>query len=276
VSRQRHRDIDATFWEQSVEQLKYHQQILNLVGIEPDMLAGRVAVIEERERACGIRFPASVREWFAIESAEKLFYENTNQDHLEKLASLGDPRDTTQGYLKVATENQGCVAWYVRLGEGDDPPVYDNNDEWNEDLSKTNWQLDSKTFTNFIFDMMSFCHFGGWLSYMHLSAEDQWPSPNELGLLRDWLQEGPRIETPDAMVYRFFNTRGMITIRAAMPGQPAGAIAVWNIAAEELEDLFEFAKKLWPVGTLSLTMKVTGGSPEWRALGNEILQRLRA
>jgi hypothetical protein len=144
-----------------------------------------------------------------------------------------------------------------------------------EDLAKTP-QLDSRTFTNFIFDMMSFRHFGGWLSYMHLSAEDQWPNANELALLRDWLQGGPRTETPDAMVYRFFNTHGMITIRSAKPGHSTGATALWEIEADELEHLFEFAKKLWPVGTLSLTLKVEGGSPEWRAMGNEILQRLRA
>jgi hypothetical protein len=260
-----------------LRQLRYHKQILNLLGIELDMLASRVALIEERERACGVRFPASVREWFAIESAEGLFYRKTNNDHLEELANLGDPRDLAQGYLKIATENQGVVIWYVRLGEGDDPPVYLVVDDYADydDLAKTT-QLESTTFTNFIFDMMSFHHFGGWLSYMHLSAEDRWPSPNELGLLRDWLQEGPRIETPDAMVYRFFNTQGMITIRAATPGHSAGATALWEIEADELEDLFEFAKKLWPVGTLSLTLKVKGGSPEWRAMGDEILQRLRA
>jgi len=62
-----------------------------------------------------------------------------------------------------------------------------------------------------------------------------------------------------------------------MPGHSAGAAAVWGIEADSPEDLFEFAKKLWPVGTLSLTLKVKGGSPEWRAIGNEkILQRLRA
>jgi hypothetical protein len=257
-------------------QLKYHQQILNLLGIELDMLASRVAIIDERERACGVRFPASVREWFALESAESLFYRKTNQDHLEELASLGDPRDTAQGYLKVATENQGVVTWYVRLAEGDDPSVYESDNDWNDDLSKTNWRMAARTFTSFIFDMMSFQHFGGWLSYMYLSAEDQWPSPDEFGLLRDWLQEGPRIEAPDALVYRFFNTQGMVTIRAAKPGHSAGATAVWDIEADEVEDLFEFAKKLWPVGTLSLTLKVKGGSPEWRAIGNGILQRLRA
>jgi hypothetical protein len=90
-----------------LRQLKYHQQILNLLGIETDVLASRVAIIEGRERACGVRFPASLREWYAIESAENLFYRKTNNDHLEELASLGDPRDIAQGYLRVTTENQG-------------------------------------------------------------------------------------------------------------------------------------------------------------------------
>ena len=51
-----------------------------------------------------------------------------------------------------------------------------------------------------------------------------------------------------------------------MPGHSAGATAVWEVEAEELEDLFEFAKKLWPVGTVSLTLRVEGGSPELRAM----------
>src|SRR5262245_35078012 len=112
----------------------------------------RLAIIEQREAACATRFPASVREWFSIESAEALFYENTNQDNLQELTELGDPQEAAQGYLKVATENQAVVAWYVRLGEGDDPPVFDNNDQWNDDLSRTAWRENSKTFTNFIFD----------------------------------------------------------------------------------------------------------------------------
>jgi len=70
-------------------QLKYHQHILNLLGIELDMLVSRVAIIEERERACGVRFPASVREWFAIESAESLFIERRTRITLRSsLASV--------------------------------------------------------------------------------------------------------------------------------------------------------------------------------------------
>src|SRR5262245_30494683 len=195
------------------------------------MLASGVAIIEERERACGVRFPASVREWFAIESAEKLFYENTNQDHLEKLSDLGNPKEIAQGYLRVATENQGVVAWYVRLDEGDDPAVYHNYDELNEDLSKTT-QLDAKTFTNFIFDMISSEHFHGWYKGMRLSAEDQWPSVDDLRLLRGWFQEGPKTEAPDSKVYRFFNTRGIVTIRAVTPEHFASATAEWNVEAD--------------------------------------------
>ena len=256
-------------------QLKYHQQILNLLGMRLDMVASRVAIIEEREKACGVRFPASVREWFAIESAESLFYENTNQ-HLEELANLGDPEETAQGYLKVATENQAVVEWYVRLAEGDDPPVYDNDDEWNEDLSKTNWRMNSVTFTNFIFDMISAHHFRGWYSGMHLSAEDQWPSTDELALLSDWFQEGPRTDAPASRVRRFFNTSGIVMIQAITPEHLADATAQWNVEADSPEELFEFTKKLWQLGTLSRTLKAKSCSAESRAKGNEILQRLRA
>jgi len=256
--------------------LKYHQQILNLLGVHLDMPPSRAAIIEQRELACGVRFPASVREWFAIEAAENVFYQETNQDHLQGLADLGNPKETAQGYLKVATENQAVVAWYVRLAEGDDPPVYDNNDEWNEDLSKTNWRIHSKTFTNFIFDTISSNHFQGWYSGMYLSAEDQWPGGDELGLLRDWFQQGPMTEAPDCKIFRFFNTNGIVTIRAVTPEHLAGATAIWNVEADSPEELLEFAKKLWRLGTLSRTLKAKSCSRESRAKGDEILQRLRA
>jgi hypothetical protein len=42
------------FESSRLSQLKYHQQIPNLLSMELDMLASRVAIIEERERACGV------------------------------------------------------------------------------------------------------------------------------------------------------------------------------------------------------------------------------
>jgi hypothetical protein len=183
--------------------LKYHQATLDLLGIEPELPPRRLGVIQGRERLCGVRFPAAVKEWFAVEGVEALFHDNTNHDHLQKVGELGDPREAAQGYLRVARENQAVVAWYVRLEEGDDPPVYDNNDEWNEDLSETNWQLCWQSFTNFIFDMISSNHFGGWYSGMHLAAEDLMPDSEGFQLLRARFQQGPTTEVGNAKAYRF-------------------------------------------------------------------------
>jgi Transposase IS66 family len=255
--------------------LTYHQPVLGLLGVEPVLPFDRLAVIEERERVCGVRFPASVREWFAVQGAEALFHDNTNEDDLEKLEELGDSAETRQGYLRVATENQSVVAWYVRLDEGDDPPVYHNNDEWNEDLSKTNWQESSVTFTNFIFDMISSDCFDGWLSGLHWSAKDSMPDEATLDRLRGWFQQGSTTDVSGLKIYRFFTTQGVIAIRSEGPDDFANGTAEWSIDAASREALLDFGRKLWDVGTLAQTLKAESCSPISRAEGERLLWRLR-
>lgn len=260
----------------SMAHLKYHQSVLDLLGIHLDLPARRLAIMEEREKACGQHFPASVREWFSIGAAETLFNENTNDDHLVELTELGDPAEVAQGYLRVATENQGVVAWYVRLAEGDDPPVYNNNDEWNEDLSKTGWQEHSTRFTSFIFDMISSHHFDGWFTGMRLSAIARQPSPDELRQLRSWFHEGPVTDTLDSKVHRFFTLAGLLTVRSVTAENPANSQAEWAIEANSADELFEFGKKLWRFGSLSGTLKAESCTPESRANGEQVLRRIRA
>ena len=244
--------------------LEYHQSVLDLLDVSVVPSLNRLATIEERERICGARFPEAVREWFAIESAESLFYENSNQDELTKVEELGDPAEVAQGYLRIATENQAVVAWYVRLNEGEDPPVYDNNDEWNEDLSRTDWRELSKTFTTFIFDMISSSHFKGWYSGMHLAAEDRMPDAQTLGLLREAFRQGPTTDAPDCKVYRFFNPHGIITVRSGTPERLADGRAKWTIEADSPDALVQFAEKVWRIGTLSQTLKAESCRPESR------------
>lgn len=257
-------------------QSKFHQPILDFLGLHFNSSPQRLSMIEAREAACGTRFPASVREWFSIESAETLFHENTNEDYLEELTELGNPSEVAQGYLKVATENQAVVEWYARLGEGDDPPVLDNNDEWNEDLSKIPWREISKTFSNFIFDIISTHYFHGWSTGLHLSAIDQQPRPDELQQLRSWFQAGPVTDEPDSKVYRFFTNAGLVTIRSATPEHLASSKAEWAIEADSPDQLLQFGKKLWRLGTLSETLKAESCTRESRANGDHVLQRLRA
>jgi len=94
-----------------------------MLGAEPRLSPERQRLIAERERACEVAFPPSVVEWFALEDADALFHDNSNEDRLAPLESLGEPAETRQGYLRVAVENQAVVAFYVRLDEGDDPPM---------------------------------------------------------------------------------------------------------------------------------------------------------
>jgi hypothetical protein len=256
-------------------ELKYHQAVVNLLGIQPEVIPSRIAMIEQREAACATRFPASVREWFSIESAEVLFHKNTNQDHLEDLTSLGNPQETAQGFLRVAIENQGVVAWYLRLSDGDDPAVFDNNDEWHEDLSKTSWRPYSRTFTNFIFDMIASHRFGGWYSGTRLSAIDQQPSTDELQDLGSRFQKGPVTDDPESQVYRFFTPAGLITILSNTPELHAAGKAEWSIETSSQDELFEFGKCVWHFGTLSSTLAGMSGTRESRAIGDQVIQRLR-
>jgi hypothetical protein len=244
--------------------LKYHQPILDLLGVEPVLPFERVAAIEERERVCGTRFPASVREWFSVLNAEALFHDNTNDDHLQQLAELGDPAETRQGYLRVATENQAVVAWYVRFAGGDDPPVYHNNDEWDKDLSKTDWQANSTTFTDFIFDMISSHHFRGWHSGMHLSAKDSLPDEASVAQLRSWFGQGPTTDAPGSRVHRFFTPQGVIAIRSITPEDLANGTAEWSTEAGSPEALLELGRKLWGVGTLAQTLRRKRGQGTFR------------
>src|SRR3954465_15245581 len=97
-----------------------HGAALEMLGSQAVRSPHRERLIAERERACGVAFPASVVAWFALEGPERRFPANGTEDHLVALAELGDPEETRHGYLQVALENQAVVAFYVRLDEGED------------------------------------------------------------------------------------------------------------------------------------------------------------
>lgn len=136
--------------------LKYHRKIYEELNIPTEISVKRLSLIEQREKICKVKFPESVKEFFSIENAENLFHDHTNEDNLVPVEELGDPQETSQGYLKVAYENQAVVGWYIRLNEGPDPAVYDNNDQWGEPLSKIKWVKCTNSFSEFIYRGFSF------------------------------------------------------------------------------------------------------------------------
>jgi hypothetical protein len=223
-----------------------HEAALDMLGSHAVRSPEREQLIAERERACGVTFPAAVVEWFALEGAEELFEHYSNEDRLTPLEELGDPEDTRQGYLEVAIENQAVVAFYVRLDEGDDPPVYDNNDEFGEPLDEVNWNRISQTFTNFIFDMVSIARLHAIRNQLWFEAEGRPPADAPAGL-----RPGPETRTAEGEVRRFYGPHELVRARWA----PGDEVAHWYVEADTPERLAELAEELGFAAELKATQR---------------------
>jgi hypothetical protein len=143
--------------------LVYHKQLVQALGFTPAIAERNVQLLQQREQELGITIPASVFELLSLEGITGHFRERSNQDELitneefdesRKLERLGDPRELAQGFLCVAVENQGVVGWYVPIDGSADPPVFHNNDQWLEDMSKIDWVPCADSFSAFIRDML--------------------------------------------------------------------------------------------------------------------------
>jgi hypothetical protein len=255
--------------------LRYHQAVFDLLGIPPVLSPSAIRLLEQRERACGTTFPPSIREWYSLEGAVDLLARYSNDDHPTPLAELGDPAEVAQGYLGFEVENQAVVGWYVRLDGSDDPPVLDNNDQWDEDLSRVDWRLVSPAFSHFVFDQMAHYFVGGWWNNTRLAALDRPPAPEDLAHLGRIYRTGPITDDGDGTrIHRFFNKFGLIYIVTFRDEAMGGLRAEWSIEGHSQDALHELARSVWHLGTLSETLK-----PEscyvMESCGPEVLKRLR-
>ncbi len=157
---------------------EYHAAALDLLG---------VAIPAERmlpERA--IDYPASVVEWFLYGQLDAL--------------------DRDGERLRVGP------GFYVYLDEGDDPPVY-HEDEG----------LVSLCFSNFAFDFAAAQRLRG----RHVSATGPVPKAKSLEWLGGQLKAGPVTETDDLVIHRFYGPHEYATVRWA-PGDQAQ----WHLEAD--------------------------------------------
>jgi hypothetical protein len=223
-----------------------HGAALDMLGSQAVRSPQRERLIAERERACGVAFPASVVAWFALDGAEQLFHDNSNEDRLVALEELGDPDETRHGYLQVAIENQAVVAFYVRLDEGEDPPVYDNNDQFDEPLDEISWNRISETFTNFIYDMVAMARLGAARSGLWFEGDGRPPSGPPAGL-----RPGPETRTAELEMRRFHGPHEFVWARWA-PGED---VASWQVQADTPERLAELADELGLADALAARRK---------------------
>src|SRR3954469_12149127 len=95
--------------------LIYHQATFSLLGTKPQTSKPAFKALAEREQLLGITLPASLREFYSLKGASALLEQNSNQDPAVPIEELGSHEEVAHGVLKIQVENQGVVAWYVRL-----------------------------------------------------------------------------------------------------------------------------------------------------------------
>lgn len=112
---------------------KFHEETFKLLPKRPRRSAKNAALLKEREEVLGIRFPASVREWYELEGSVALLRKNSNDDRPVELKDLGAPEEdwygggrrdfVSQSLLWFMIENQGVCNWLLKLDGSDDPEV---------------------------------------------------------------------------------------------------------------------------------------------------------
>jgi len=238
--------------------LRYHTAIFELLGKEPRLSEESLRRIERREQACGVRFPASVREWYSLEGAEGLLRENVANAEPVALDQVGSPEDVRWGWLYVTNERDGVASWLVRLDGSDDPPVdvLDDDSEPPYDLSESPW---SSSFSAYVFDLVSEGSIKAWSRELRVSAHGPPPGEADLALLRSRFSEGPRTQGGGVRLttYRFFNADGLVTFQDDPESGP-GEVALrgtWCVQGRTDEGLYNLCRLVWSIGTLAATLE---------------------
>lgn len=118
--------------------LRFHDKAVALLRSPINPSADAVNQVEARERALGIRLPASLREWYSLEGASVLLA-GAGPDNPVPIAELGVPINSdapkavdllAAGILAIMWEEQAVCLWAVRLDGSEDPPVVVAVDPW--------------------------------------------------------------------------------------------------------------------------------------------------
>src|SRR5262249_54558018 len=122
--------------------LSYHQNVFDLLDLEPKVSPEALRDIEECERRAGKRLPAALRDWYSLDGIVHrkftgpldwdsefgyLWRDYSNEDHPAPLAEVLEAFTRTDRSgasdrrqdVPVMTENQGCCTWSVRLDGSD-------------------------------------------------------------------------------------------------------------------------------------------------------------
>jgi hypothetical protein len=243
--------------------LRFHAATFELIGKKPGGSRRALDLLKQRERQCGIGFPAAVREWYLAggpglgmdigcgETADEMVALRELGKPLANWYAMGTADLVAAGLLVVMHENQGVCTWTVKLDGSDDPPVVVEVDSSAKaaSLSRIRWQRCAESFSTFMYcrawdhghalDRISF----------GLFAQDRALARRDVAFLRAHFTEGPTtFGHPGVVNYRFFTEDSAILIWAGK-GQ-----SDWHLMAASEEALLRLLRQVSRCGTLTETL----------------------
>jgi hypothetical protein len=250
--------------------LEYHQATCDLLGLAPTVDLSERAAIAERERQLGVRFPASLVEWYSLRGALGILAGATG-DRALGVAELGESPDgwgggpdrlLQQGLLILRVEHEGACHWALRLDDGANPRVLV---EVGSPPDAPIWRLHAASFSDYVYtlawDRLAFV-----LPYC-LAAQDVPLDRRDLELLeREFTPRQRTWAWPGHTNYRFGRDDQRVVVWDG-DGQ-----ADWSLLAGSADGLAALGRTLWDCGELASTLYAPAGE----AASEEILKALQA
>lgn len=267
-----------------VSRVPYHQNVYDLLGIEPGVCPDAARMIAEHEAQHG-PLPASVREWYLVPNVAPLDWNGARGSHVdsphiwkrfsgsaypEPLAELLS--DGTWEWSERQTfpcavimrANQDDARWWVGVDGSDDPPVWLEFDFEPQEA----WDRVADTFSGFLFERIDgHYHVRGRPSSpvasgtqphsngLWLRSRDEPFQPPVIDFLTDHFGEPERApHAGEVTSYIFRPAGGTIRVTADEPAL-TGGLSAWWVHADTAERLAEFARLLLPWGTLRDTFR---------------------
>jgi hypothetical protein len=286
-----------------VSRIPYHQNVYDLLQIEPGESPEAARMIDEHEAEHGL-LPASVKEWYLVPNVVPLeaphgvqryqvapgtlWYDYSEPYDILTLADIlhgfATPCVHTNGRYVEVLHTWDFYSCYVHLTGSDDPRVWDGPDIPTRDpidfrdCSESFSEFVAGQFTWFYMDRLTRRATGPSratpLKSHHdnglwLRSPDESFQPPVIDFLTDHFGEPERTPRSDNVTtYTYHPHSGTIRVTADEPAL-TGALSAWWIHADTPERLAEFATMLLPWGTLRETLRADTNS------AREVLKRDR-
>ncbi|MCE9567622.1 MAG: hypothetical protein K8U57_36945 [Planctomycetes bacterium] len=269
-----------------ISRIPYHQNVYDLLQIEPGESPEAASMIAEHEAKHG-PLPASVREWYLVPDVVGINYDNMQRlkrtDHNFwrvigydcESVSIADVLTAIRGLWRadlstvvVLRDELDMIRWRVEVHGIADPQVWVQVMADPDDDARWEWKPETVPFSFFLIE---------WIAARYPAPGCKYPQPTPpllahsnglwfrtpaepfepavIDYLTDQLDEPERTQRPgNVTTYTFRPNGGIIRVTADEPTL-GGGLSAWWVHADMPQRLAELGRLIVPFGTLRETLK---------------------